>query len=575
MIILIIGGVAGGATAAARLRRLDENAEIIMVERTGYVSYANCGLPYYIGDEIKDQNALTLQTPESFRRRFRIDVRVHHEARLVDAKNKTVTVLDLDTNETYVETYDLLLLSPGAKPIRPDFPGIDDERIFTLRNVEDTLQIKDFLRKEKPRSAVIAGGGYVGLEMAENLKKLGMEVVIIEKLSQLLLMLDQDMAAHVHGYLKEQGVKLSLSTKVTGFSKTGKQIRIHADRGETIDTDMVLLAIGVRPDTNLAKTADLDLDEHGAIIVNERMETSQPNIYAVGDAVTVPNIITGKMDAFFLAGPANRQGRIAADQMCGLNSIYKGSTGASIIKLFDMTVAAVGLNEHTAQKSGIAYDKVILKPASHATYYPGAQALTVKVLFAKESGRILGAQIIGFEGVDKRIDVFATAIRAKMTAYDLTEIDLAYAPPYSSAKDPVNMAGYMIENILTGKVKQFFWNEIPSLPQDGSVLLLDVRTAKEYARGHINGFSNIPLDELRTRLKEIDKSHAVYVMCQTGLRSYLACRILSQNGFKSFNLAGGYSFWHTVNDGRNPKEDPPFPCGVKQSEEYKNPVIKE
>jgi NADPH-dependent 2,4-dienoyl-CoA reductase/sulfur reductase-like enzyme/rhodanese-related sulfurtransferase len=564
MIILIIGGVAGGATAAARLRRLDENAEIIIVERTGYISYANCGLPYYIGDEIKDQNALTLQTPESFYRRFRIDVRVHQEARTIDAKNKTVTILDLETNETYVETYDMLLLSPGAKPLRPGFPGIENDRIFTLRNVEDTLKIKDYITKENPQSVVIAGGGYIGLEMAENLKKSGMDVTIVQMMDQLLLMLDFDMAAHVHSYLKKQGINLCLNTAVTGFEKSNNKIKTTVNRGNPIDADMVILAIGVQPDTAFAKEAGIALNERGAIIVNEHMETSLQDIYAVGDAVEIPNMITGNMDSFFLAGPANRQGRIAADNICGIDSTYAGSTGASIVKLFDMTVASVGLNEKAAKETGIAYDKVILKPASHATYYPGAKILTVKVLFELETARILGAQIIGFEGVDKRIDVFATAIHAKMTAYDLTKIDLAYAPPYSSAKDPVNMAGYMIENILTGKVKQFYWDDISSLPKDGSAVLLDVRTEREYKRGNIPGFINIPVDELREHLHEIDKNRTVYVICQTGLRSYIACRILSQNGYRCYNLAGGYGFWHVITKEHDLIKDAPYPCGVKQ-----------
>lgn len=565
MIILIIGGVAGGASAAARLRRLDENAEIIMVERTGYISYANCGLPYYIGGDIKDPNALTLQTPESFHRRFRIDVRVLQEARSIDPKNKTVTIIDLATKETYLETYDLLLLSPGAKPLRPEFPGMDNDRIFTLRNVEDTLKIKAFIEKEKPQSVLIAGGGYIGLEMAENLKESGLDVTIVQMMEQLLLTLDFDMAAHVHGYLKKQGIRLLLNTAVTGFEKDGEKIRTDVDGGDSIAADMVILAVGVRPDTALAKNAGIALNEHGAIIVDEHLKTSLPDIYAVGDAVEIPNFITGESDSFFLAGPANRQGRIAADNICGIDSVYEGSTGASIVKLFDMTVAFVGLNEKAAQKSGIAYDKVILKPTSHAAYYPGAKPLTVKVVFEEKTGRILGAQIIGFEGVDKRIDVFATAIRAKMTAYDLTGIDLAYAPPYSSAKDPVNMVGYIIENILTGKVKQFYWDDVPSLPKDGSALLLDVRTEGEYRKSHVPDFINIPLDELREHLPEIDKSHVVYVMCQTGLRSYLACCILSQNGYRCFNLAGGFSFWEAVAKEYDLQKEAPYPCGVKQT----------
>lgn len=566
MIILIIGGVAGGATAAARLRRLDENAEIIIVERTGYISYANCGLPYYIGDEIKDQNALTLQTPESFHSRFKIDVRIRQEARSIDPKQKTVTILDLTTKETYVETYDLLLLAPGARSTRPDFLGGNDARIFTLRTVEDTLKIKTHIVTEKPKSAVIVGGGYIGMEMVENLTRQRLDVTIVQKPKQLLSHVDYDMACHVHAYLKAKNIKLRLNDAVADIEPTDRKIKVATVGGETIFTDMVLFAVGITPDTAFIKNTGMDCNENGAIVVNEHMETSIPDIYAVGDAVEIKNSVSGQKAMIALAGPANKQGRIAADNICGIPTVYQGATAASIIRVFDLVIASVGLNEATAKVNAIDYDQVVLQPASHATYYPDAKLLTIKVLFERGTGRIIGAQIVGFDGVDKRIDVLATAIRAKMTAYDLTELDLAYAPPYSSAKDPVNMAGYIIENILTGKVKQFYWDEVACLPQDGSVTLLDVRTVEEYDKGHVEGFANIPVDELRAHLTKLDKSRAVYVLCQTGLRSYLACRILSQNGFQCFNLAGGYRFWETVTKEHALETEAPFPCGIKKFE---------
>lgn len=559
--IIIVGGVAGGATAAARIRRLDEQAEIIVFERSGFVSYANCGLPYYIGGVIQDKEELTLQTPENFRERFRIDVRVRHEVTAIHPDKKTVSVKNLKTGEEFEENYDKLLLSPGARPVQPNLPGVGIDNLFTLRTVEDTLRIREFVLKEKPKSAVLAGGGYIGLEVAENLRELGMDVTIVQRPNQVLNPLDYEMATFVHAKMREKGIHLMLGHSVEGFEqKDGKTMVILKD-GEPLKTDMVILAIGVAPDTRLAKDAGISLGIKNSIVVNERMETSAPDIYAVGDAVEVHHRITGQKALISLAGPANKQGRIAADNICGGNSSYKGSQGSSVIKIFDMTVATTGLNEQAAKQAGIDCDKVYLSPSSHASYYPGGTMMTMKVLFEKETYRLLGAQIIGYDGVDKRIDVLATAMAAGMSALELQDLDLAYAPPYSSAKDPVNMAGFMIDNIETGTLKQFFWDEVGELPDDGSVVLLDTRTTEEYGRGHINGFVNIPLDELRERIGEIRRGLPVYVMCQSGLRSYLSCRILAQNGFDCYNFSGGYRLYETIyRDCVAAKQS--YPCGM-------------
>lgn len=559
--IIIVGGVAGGATAAARIRRLDEQAEIIVFERSGFVSYANCGLPYYIGGVIQDKEELTLQTPENFRERFRIDVRVRHEVTAIHPDKKTVSVKNLKTGEEFEENYDKLLLSPGARPVQPNLPGVGIDNLFTLRTVEDTLRIREFVLKEKPKSAVLAGGGYIGLEVAENLRELGMDVTIVQRPNQVLNPLDYEMATFVHAKMREKGIHLMLGHSVEGFEqKDGKTMVILKD-GEPLKTDMVILAIGVAPDTHLAKESGLTLGIKNSIVVNERMETSVPDIYAVGDAVEVHHRITGQKALISLAGPANKQGRIAADNICGGNSSYKGSQGSSVIKIFDMTVATTGLNEQAAKQAGIDCDKVYLSPSSHASYYPGGTMMTMKVLFEKETYRLLGAQIIGYDGVDKRIDVLATAMAAGMSALELQDLDLAYAPPYSSAKDPVNMAGFMIDNIETGTLKQFFWDEVGELPDDGSVVLLDTRTTEEYGRGHINGFVNIPLDELRERIGEIRRGLPVYVMCQSGLRSYLSCRILAQNGFDCYNFSGGYRLYETIyRDCVAAKQS--YPCGM-------------
>ena len=561
MRVIIVGGVAGGATAAARIRRLDEHAQITIYERSGYVSYANCGLPYYVGGVITDPRELTLQTPERFYARFRIDVRVHHEVTSIDPERKCVTVCNLETGDVFTEPYDKLLLSPGAKPVMPRMKGTTGERIFTLRTVEDTLRIRRFVEQEHPRTAVLAGGGYIGLEMAENLTDLGIKVTIVQRPRQLLSPLDADMACLVHAKLRSKGIRLMLGSTVAGFEHDGPQVTTLLDGQEPLHADMVLLAIGVTPDTSLAKAAGLALGIKESIVVNDRMETSRPDIYAVGDAVEVRHAVTGQRALISLAGPANKQARIAADNICGLSSRYTGAQGSSVLKLFDMTIATTGIKEAQAVAAGMDCDTIVLSPGSHASYYPGATVMTMKILYERGTLRLLGAQIIGRDGVDKRIDVLATAIHAGLTAVQLSELDLCYAPPYSSAKDPVNMAGYMIENIATGKVRQFHIQDLEALPRDGSVTLLDVRTPGEYARGHIEGFVNIPLDDLRAHLDRIPQGKPVYVICHSGLRSYLACRILSQNGLTCLNFSGGYSFYEAVTAERCAATSA-YPCGM-------------
>ena len=541
MKVIIIGGVAGGATAAARIRRLDERAEIVMLERTGYVSYANCGLPYYVGGTIADEDDLTLQTPQSFYCRYRVDARVGHEAIAIDRAGKMVTVRELATGRTYEEHYDKLLLAPGAKPVLPPAAQTEDGRVFTLRTVEDTFAMHDYVVGQKPQTAVVVGSGFIGLETAENLAGRGVHVTLIQRGGQVLAPLDADMACFLHAELVRNGVDLRLSTPFEGL-ETGEKVRVLTSRG-AIEADMAVIALGVVPDTALAKEAGLELGQKGSIVTDAHMRTSDPDIYAAGDAVEVRHFVTGAKTLIALAGPANKQGRIAADNLCGGNSEYRGSQGSSVVKVFSLTAAATGINEKTARAAGLDYDKVVLSPASHATYYPGAQVMTMKVLFERGSLRLLGAQIVGGAGVDKRIDVLATAIRAGLTADLLKDLDLAYAPPYSSAKDPVNMAGYLIDNLVAGRVKQFHFEDVASLPKDGSVTLLDTRTPFEYARGHAEGFVNIPVDDLRGRLGELDHSKPVYVMCQSGLRSYLACCILMQNGFDCYNFSGGYRFY--------------------------------
>ncbi len=543
--IVIIGGVAGGASAAARLRRLDEHAEIIMFERGEYISFANCGLPYYIGGEITDKEALTLQTPESFHARFRIDVRVLNEVISIDTDRKSVTVRNVISNDIYSETYDKLILSPGAEPAKPNIIGADNSKVFTLRNIPDTYQIKEYISKANVKSALIVGGGYIGIEMAENLHAAGLKVTVVEFADHVIAPLDYDMACDVHNHIRSKGVNLILQDSVKEIKEDGEHLSVLLNNNK-IDTDMVILSVGVRPESTLAKTAGLKVNPKGAIVVNSQMQTSNADIYAVGDAIEIKDFITGETGYVPLAGPANKQGRIAADNVCGIASSYDGTQGTGIIKCFDLIVGNTGISESRAKQLKLNYEKSFTYSASHASYYPGAVNMSIKIIFDKEYGKLLGAQVVGYEGADKRLDVLATAIRAEMTIFELAELELAYAPPFSSAKDPVNMAGFVAENILTKKVKVFHWHDVKDIPRDGSATLLDIRTDAEYDNGTIDGFQHISLDELRDHLSELDSNKPVYVTCQIGLRGYLACRILEQNGFECYNLSGGYRLYNSI-----------------------------
>lgn len=546
MKVIIVGGVAGGASAAARLRRNDENAEIILIERGEFISYANCGLPYYIGGTIADKESLTLQTPESFNARFNIDIRVLSEATKIDNDNKKITILDKKTGESYEESYDKLVLSPGAEPITPKIDGIDNDKVFTLRTIPDTYRIKEYIDSKAPKSAVIVGGGYIGIEMAENLHDAGLDVTIVELADHVIGAIDYDMACEVHNHIREKGAKLILNDAVKAI-EDGDPLTVKLGKS-SIETDIVILAVGVRPDTDFVKSAGIEVNDRGSIIVNEHMQTNIADIYAAGDAIEIMEFVTKTKSYIPLAGPANKQGRIIADHICGIDSKYTGTQGTSILKCFDLTVACTGINERAAKAHGIDYEKSFTYSASHASYYPNATDMSIKLLFDKGDGRILGAQIVGRDGVDKRCDVIATAIRANMTVFDLTELELSYAPPYSSAKDPVNMAGYVAENILNNRVKVFHWHDVNSI--DSSMgTLLDVRTSGEYDYGTIPGYESIELDELRRSLDKLDKSKPVYITCQIGLRGYVACRILTQNGFDCYNLSGGYRLYNEIYNG--------------------------
>lgn len=561
MKVIIVGGVAGGASAAARLRRLDENAQITMYERSGYISYANCGLPYYIGGVITDRRQLTLQTPDSFYKRFRVDVKVNHEVLSIDRVNHTVKVKNLSTGEIFTDNYDKLVLSPGAKAVKPPIPGIESERIFTLRTVEDTYRIADEIKALKAESAVVIGGGFIGIEAAENLTGIGLSVSLCEASPQVLSQFDDDMIPQVHAVIREKGINLILGRAISSFEEKEDGIESVLSDGEHIKSDIVLLAIGVAPDSALAVSAGIKTGIKGAITVDEHMLTSDPDIYAVGDAAEIEELVTGSKANIPLAGPANKQGRIAADNIAGISSSYKGTMGTSVLKIFDITAASTGINERRARAMSLKYDKVILSPSSHASYYPGGKVMTMKVLFDPDKDRLLGAQIIGYDGVDKRIDVIATALRAGMRASELAALELAYAPPYSSAKDPVNMAGFIIENVINQKVRHFFYDDIPSLQKKDDAFLLDTRTMREYTAGHAPGFINIPVDELRERLNEVPCDKTVYVMCQSGLRSYIACRILSAHGYRCFNFAGGYRLYSSI-AGEKVINSSSYDCGM-------------
>ena len=561
--VLIIGGVAAGASAAARLRRLDETAEITIIERSNHISYANCGLPYYVGDTIKEKSKLTLQSPQSFKSRFNIDSRVNSEALSIDSENKTVRIRDLVTGEEYDQPYDKLVLCPGAKAIVPRIDGVDDERVMTLRTVEDTLLMKEFILERKPEHAVVAGGGYIGIEIAENLIAMGVKVTLVQRPDQILPPFDKDILSEAHAHIRQHGVDLRLSTELKGI-RSGNRLTAEFASGDSVETDMLILALGVVPDTELAKKAGLEMGIKGSIVVNEYMETSVPDIYAAGDAVQIKHLVTGDDAHIALAGPANRQGRIIADNICGMKRRYRGALGSSIIKIFDMTLASTGLNEKTAKAAGIKYDKVYTYSASNATYYPGANNMSVKVLFEPDTGVILGAQIAGFNGVDKRIDVFATAVFSKLTAFDLIDLDLAYAPPFASAKDPVNMAAYVITNVIEGTVKQYFWYELDGHISDPNVTVLDVRTDAEVASQPMKGVQHIPLDSLRERISEVDRSKPVYLMCFSGLRSYIGYRILAQSGYDCYNLAGGYRLYSSIMRDLDYVDCSRHPCGEKK-----------
>lgn len=544
---LIVGGVAGGATTAARLRRLDEACEIILFERGEYISYANCGLPYYIGGTITERENLFVQTPESFGKRFNLEVRNLNEVISINKSEKKITVKNLRTGETYDETYDKLILSPGAEPVRPPLPGINQEGIFTLRSVPDTDRIKKFVDENHPRHAVVVGAGFIGLEMAENLHRCGVNVTIIEMAEQVMTPLDYSMAALVHQHLKTKNVEFYLKSAVASFAKSNGRIAVNLSSSKTIETDLVVLSIGVKPDSHLAKEAGLQIGETGGIVVNEFLQTSDNDIYALGDAIEFPNPITGTRMITYLAGPANKQGRILADNLVFNNKKkYNGAINTAIAKVFDITVASTGVSGKLLKKLDIPHINSITHSSSHAGYYPGALPMSIKISFSPDNGRLLGAQIVGFDGVDKRIDLFAEAIRKGATVYDLGEIEHAYAPPYSSAKDPVNIAGMVAENILEGITKPISWRTLANYAAN-DLYIIDIRTRDEYQLGSIEKAINIPLDELRLHLDEIPRDKKIVAFCGVGLRAHVACRILMQNGFSEvYNLSGGLKTYETA-----------------------------
>ncbi|MGE4586348.1 MAG: FAD-dependent oxidoreductase [Mangrovibacterium sp.] len=546
---VIIGGVAGGATTAARLRRLDEKAEIILFERGHNISYANCGLPYYIGDTIRQREKLLVQTPESFRTRLNVDVRVRQEVTAIDRDNKTITVHNHESGESYAQRYDKLVLSPGAEPVRPPIPGIQDKAIFTLRNVADTDRIKTFCNHQQPNKAVVVGAGFIGLEMAENLHRLGMNVTIVEMANQVMAPLDYEMAAEVHQHLKTKNVEFFLNDGVSAFNRKDGKLSVQLQSGRNIETDLVILSIGVRPETRLAREAGLELAGNGGIKVNEYLQTNDPDIYSLGDAVAFPHPITKKYVNTYLAGPANKQGRIVAGNLVtGNNRTYKGAIATAIAKVFDITVASTGLSAKSLKKEGLDFISNIIHGSSHAGYYPGAMPYTLKILFHPKSGKLYGAQMIGYDGVDKRIDLIATVLLKNGDIYDLQEIEHAYAPPYSSAKDPVNQAGFAAENVITGRVNIIHWDELMMDLHSPNVCLLDVRTPEEFALGHLEGALNMEVDRIRERLEKIPRDKKIIVYCGVGLRGYIAARILMQNGLTEvYNLSGGYkTYEHTV-----------------------------
>jgi len=542
---IIIGAVAGGASTAARLRRLDEHSEIIMFEKGEHVSYANCGLPYYIGNIIKERNKLLIQTAASFKERFNIDVRTMTEVINIDPKLKTITALNHITGNKYVENYDKLVLSPGAEPLRPPLAGINNTGIFTLRNVNDTDHIKDFIKQKEAKKAVIIGAGFIGLEMAENLFDLGMEVSIIEMGNQILAPLDYPMAAIAQQHIRYKGVQLLLNSAVTAFEKNYNSIKVLLKNGDTLDADIVILSIGVKPDTRLLTNSGLKIGDAKGIWVNEYLQTSDPDIYAVGDAIEFANPITNQSMNTYLAGPANKQGRICANNIVlGNVQKYHGAINTAIVKVFDMIIATAGMASKHITKANIKHIVSTIPGGSHAGYYPGAEQMTIQIAFSPEDGQLLGAQVAGYKGVDKRIDILSSIIHNKGTVYDLSEFEHAYAPPYSSAKDPVNMSGFVAENILQDRLRIFYWDQFSQISDDD--ILLDVRSETEFNAGSIPNAINIPIDNLRDRMTELDLNKNIFTYCQAGLRGYLAQRILRQNNYKSvLNLSGGYQLWET------------------------------
>lgn len=545
---IIIGAVAGGASTAARLRRLDEHAEIVIFEKGQYISYANCGLPYYIGNVIKDRNKLFVQTATSFARRFNVDVRISTEVMAINRSEKTVRAIDLQSGEEYNESYDKLVLSPGAYPIRPSLPGINEAGIFTVRNVSDTDFIKEYIAENSLRKAVIIGAGFIGLEMAENLHELGLEVSVVEMSKQILAPVDLPIAAIAQKHLREKGIQLYLNNAVKGFDKQGEQLKVQLQGDVFLDADVVILSIGVKPDIRLAEDAGLKIGQANGIWVNEYLQSSDPDIYAVGDAIEYPSPISGLPALTFLAGPANKQGRICANNLVlGNRHQYTGSVNTAIVKLFDLSIGAAGMAVKQLERNGISYLTATIHGNSHAGYYPGAQLMTIQVAFSPEGGELLGAQVVGGEGVDKRLDLLSSVIKNRGTVHDLTELEHAYAPPFSSAKDPVNMAGFVAENILFDRLKVIDCSKLAEVGHEA--ILVDVRTSAEFGSGTIDGAVNIPLDEIRERLSEIPSDKAIYIFCQQGMRGYLAQRILVQRGFNDVtNLSGGYLLWKTYTD---------------------------
>lgn len=548
--VVIVGGVAGGASAAARLRRLDEQAEIIILERGEYISYANCGLPYYIGNVITDRKKLLVQTPQAMKNVFNIDVRINSEARQVFPEHKEIEVRE-KSGRMYRESYDYLILSPGASPLRPPIPGIEAANVFTVRSVPDVDILKEFIESCQVKEVVVVGGGFIGLEMADNLHRLGIKTTIIEAVDQVLAPLDYEMAAILHQHMRGSGVGLVLKDKIISLVREDDSAtKVMLESGREIPTEMVIMAVGVKPEVDLAKGAGLAIGERGGIVVNDRLQTSDPHIFAIGDAVEVEDLVTGVRTLIPLAGPANKQGRIVADLIAGRKADYSGAQGTAIVKVFGLAAASTGANEKTLKKMGIPYEVSFTHPGAYASYYPGSTAMHIKLIFDPKNGRILGAQVVGHEGVDKRIDILAAALRRRETVFDLQELEPAYAPPFSSAKDPINMAGYVAGNIITGDMAVIHWFEIDRLDRN-STLFVDVRTDAEYQAGHLPGAINIPVGEIRKRFSVLPFDKEIILYCRVGFRGYLAYRILVQNGFKKVrNLSGGWLTYKPVTDER-------------------------